>query len=322
MLIDPTAIAAHWWIVFEFVLIVVLGKIGSVTLAALMAGQSVQSSVKIGLSMGQIGEFSFIIAGLGLSTGATDKLLYSVAVAVSGITTLLTPLLIRAAPAAASFVDRKLPRPLQTFAALYGSWLEQLKNRPANDSDAQRLRRSIRWLALDAVIVLAVVIGAAVEWERAQVFLKQYISASDQVTKLMILFSVAVLSAPFWMGVIRTAKQIGNDVAVRIFPAAASGKVDLADAPRRLVVVALQLAVVVLIGLPIVAITQPFLSSFQGAAVLLMVFLILAFSLWRNATNFQGHTRHWPGYCSSARKANDAGRNFRNFSSRRSRANH
>ena len=50
------------------------------------------------MSLAQIGEFSFIIAGVGLATGATDRLLYSMAVAVSAITTLLTPWLIRAAP--------------------------------------------------------------------------------------------------------------------------------------------------------------------------------------------------------------------------------
>ena len=49
------------------------------------------------MSLAQIGEFSFIIAGVGIATGATDNLLYSIAVAVSGITTLLTPWLIRAA---------------------------------------------------------------------------------------------------------------------------------------------------------------------------------------------------------------------------------
>ena len=55
--------------------------------------------------------------------------LYSIAVAVSGLTTLLTPWLIRAAEPTAALVDRKLPRRMQTFAALYGSWFERMRPR-------------------------------------------------------------------------------------------------------------------------------------------------------------------------------------------------
>ena len=62
-----------------------------------------------------------------LSLGATGAFLYPVAVAVSAITTLLTPWLIRALGPVATFVDRKLPKPLQTFVALYGSWIDELR---------------------------------------------------------------------------------------------------------------------------------------------------------------------------------------------------
>ena len=141
MLIDPAQIAAHWPIVLVFLVVVVVGNIFAVTLGAFLTGQSVQTSVKTGMSLAQIGEFSFIIAGVGVATGATDDLLYSIAVAVSGITTLLTPWLIRAAEPTAAWVDRKLPRSLQTFAALYGSWLEQSERwtgRRRNGSHSRR----------------------------------------------------------------------------------------------------------------------------------------------------------------------------------------
>jgi CPA2 family monovalent cation:H+ antiporter-2 len=58
-----------------------------------------------------------------------------------------------------------------------------------------------------------------------------------------------------------------------------------------LLVVTLQLSIILLIGLPLVAITQPFVPPLRGAAVLLFVLLLLAFAFWRGATNFQGHTR-------------------------------
>ena len=67
-----------------------------VTVGAFLTGNGVRTSVHAGMSLAQIGEFSFIIAGVGLSLGATGDFLYPVAVAVSAITTLLTPWLIRA----------------------------------------------------------------------------------------------------------------------------------------------------------------------------------------------------------------------------------
>jgi CPA2 family monovalent cation:H+ antiporter-2 len=68
-------------------------------------------------------------------------------------------------------------------------------------------------------------------------------------------------------------------------------QLDLAAAPRRLLVVTLQLAIVLVIGIPLIAITQPFLPPFRGAAVLLLVLLLLAIAFWRGATSLQGHTR-------------------------------
>ena len=66
-----------------------------------------------------------------MTLGAAGDFLYPVAVAVSALTTLVTPWLIRASGPVASFVDGRLPRALQTFVSLYGSWLKQLRTTPA-----------------------------------------------------------------------------------------------------------------------------------------------------------------------------------------------
>jgi CPA2 family monovalent cation:H+ antiporter-2 len=290
MLINPADIAEHWLIVLVFLIVVVLGKIASVTLGAFLTGQSVQTSVKTGMSLAQIGEFSFIIAGVGLARGATDDLLYSIAVAVSGLTTLLTPLLIRAAQPTAAWVDKKSPRALQTFGALYSSWLEQLRTR-SEDGQTNRFRRSIRWLIVDAVLVAAIIIGASVEMERIADFVEDQLDIPEKWTRVAVIAGAALLSGPFLIGLVRTARFLGFELAGRVFPAAEAKSLDLAAAPRRLLVVTLQLAIILLIGLPLVAITQPFVPPLRGAAVLFFVLLLLAFAFWRGAANFQGHTR-------------------------------
>ncbi|MEX2306171.1 MAG: cation:proton antiporter [Pirellulales bacterium] len=290
MLIDPRVIITHWLAVLVFLVVVVVGKVVSVTLGAFLTGQSVQTSVKTGMSLAQIGEFSFIIAAVGVSTGATDRLLYSIAVAVSGITTLLTPWLIRAAGPVAAGVDRKLPRRLQTFAALYASWLEQLGTR-STDTETGRFRRAIRWLIVDAVVVAAIVIGASVEMDRIVSLAESRLNLSERATRLLVIAGAAAISAPFWIGLVRMARYLGFELASLAFPTAGREQLDLAAAPRRLLVVMLQLAIVLVIGVPLIAITQPFVPPFRGAAVLMFVLLLLAVAFWRGAANFQGHTR-------------------------------
>jgi CPA2 family monovalent cation:H+ antiporter-2 len=241
------------------------------------------------MSMAQIGEFSFIIAAVGIATGATDEVLYSIAVAVSGITTLLTPWMIRAAGPTAAWVDKKLPRPLQTFAALYASWLEQ--SRPRADDGPGRVRGALRWLVVDAVVVAAIIIGASVEMERVASFAQSRLNLSEEQSRWLVVIGAAALTVPFWIGMIRVARYVGFALATQVFPAARQKQVDLAAAPRRLLVVTLQLAMVLVVGAPLVAITQPFLPPFRGAAVLLFVLLLLAVAFWRGAANLQGHTR-------------------------------
>lgn len=87
MLIDPVLIAEHWVAVAVFTALVIAGKFVGVSLGAFLTGNGTRSSVAAGMSLAQIGEFSFIIAALGLSLGATRDFLYPITVAVSAITT-------------------------------------------------------------------------------------------------------------------------------------------------------------------------------------------------------------------------------------------
>ena len=87
-----------------------------------------RTSVQAGMSLAQIGEFSFIIAGVGHTLGVVGDFLYPLAVGVSALTTLLTPWLIGASARAADFVDAHLPHRVQTYASLYESWVERLRS--------------------------------------------------------------------------------------------------------------------------------------------------------------------------------------------------
>ncbi|MBL9080735.1 MAG: cation:proton antiporter [Planctomycetales bacterium] len=289
-MIDPRQIAEHWFLVLTFILAVVFGKIFSVTLGCLLWGRSLQTSLKCGMSLAQIGEFSFIIASVGIATKATDGLLYSVAVAASGITTLLTPWLIRASDRTAAFVDRKLPRRIQTFLGLYGSWIAKLGESPT-DPRRVRIRRFVRWLAVDTAILAVIVVGASLQMQSVSAYLQDLLGVPLRVAEVLTALGALAIASPFLVGMLRMARFVGFEIANLAFPPANKTAPDLAAAPRRLLVVTVQLAIVVVVGLPLVAITQPFLPPLQGAVVLVLVLALLAISFWRGAANFQGHAK-------------------------------
>ncbi|WPB75174.1 cation:proton antiporter [Archangium violaceum] len=290
MLIDPALVAKHWVAVAVLTVVVILGKLVGVALGVFLTGNGTRTAVQSGLSLAQIGEFSFIIAGLGLSLNATGQFLYPVAVAVSAITTLTTPFLIRASGPVANLVDRKLPRPLQTFAALYGSWVEGLRAAPTQKTTGARIRRLVRLMVLDAALLAALVIGTSVFIERLITTVESRGGLGASVARLLVIGLASALAVPFLVGLVRMARSLGVLLADLALPPS-EGKLDRAAAPRRALVVTLQLASLLSVGIPLVALTQPFIPGFQGAAVLLVQLSVLAVGFWRSATNLQGHVR-------------------------------
>lgn len=110
MLIDPKILLDYAFPILVVTLATVLGKLISSTLGALLSGQPLKTSVQAGMSLAQIGEFSFIIATLGLTLKVTSEFLYPIAVAASAITTFTTPYLIKVSEPFYEFLNRVLPQ--------------------------------------------------------------------------------------------------------------------------------------------------------------------------------------------------------------------
>jgi monovalent cation:H+ antiporter-2, CPA2 family len=291
MMIDPTALAQHWVAVVSLTLAVIVGKVFAVTIGAFLAGHGRRAAMKAGMSLAQIGEFSFIIAGVGVASGAIGGWMYPVAIAVSAITTLTTPLLIRLSNKAAASIDHWLPEPIQTVAALYTSWIERVRSAPRVPTERSRTNRIIRIILLDAALITAVVIGVGVEVDRLSVILGDMMGMAPTRVRFVVVLVSGLIAVPLLYGLINSAKTLGNHLARRAFAETQKGKVDPADAPRRALVILVQIAVVLAVGIPIVAITQPFLPPHQGAFVLLLLTMVLLVMLWRNAANLHGHAR-------------------------------
>ena len=109
MLVDPQILVDYAVPIVMLVLTILVGQATLGSLAFMLGGESLKSAMRCGFSMAQIGEFSFIIASLGLSLGVISDFLYPVVVAVSVITTFLTPYMIRLATPAYNHLEPHLP---------------------------------------------------------------------------------------------------------------------------------------------------------------------------------------------------------------------
>src|SRR5437762_13274170 len=288
MLIDPALVRANWLPILVLSTVVIGGRIIGVSIPAFLTGAGVRTSIAASMSLAQIGEFSFIIAYLGTSTGAVRDFLYPVAVSVSALTTLTTPWMIRAAGPVAAWVDRKLPHALQTFVALYGSWIAGLKAPGPSGTRAQRL---VKMLILDAVLLAAVVIACSRFFPAGVSFLQARTGIGSRGAQAVALIAALALTLPFLVGIVRLVGGLAVEFARVALPARASGEVDLAAAPRRAFVVALQLMAAMALGFPLFLATQAFLPAGASAAVFALALVVLAVRLWRSVSNLQGHVR-------------------------------
>jgi monovalent cation:H+ antiporter-2, CPA2 family len=152
MLIDPAMIKEHFAVIIGASLILIIGKPLFITSGALLSGQTLKVAMRSGMSLSQIGEFSFIIASLGLALNVTSDFLYPVAVAVSAFTTFTTPYMIRFSKPFHGVVDRKLPSTWKSALEKYSRGLEKA---PEVSAWRRYIREYVKNLVIYSVIILA-----------------------------------------------------------------------------------------------------------------------------------------------------------------------
>jgi len=271
-------------------LVITVVKIVGVTTGVFLTGNGIAMSVRAGMSFAQIGEFSFIIASVGLSLHAIRPFLYPVAVAVSAVTTFTTPWLIRGAGPVAATLDRRLPHALQTYVSLYGAWVDRLRNVRGTPTTWARVRRLALLLVVDTGVVAAVIILASMNAPRlGRLAARFHWSAAPWLVRPLLWAAAVAVAAPFARGAVRVARGLGLRLAIEALPS--TGAVDLSAAPRRALVVTLQIAILLAAGIPLMAVTQPFLPWLSAPVFLLVLVAGLILPLWRSAADLQGHVR-------------------------------
>ncbi len=150
MLIDPQVIWQFKGTILFLSCVTILGKIFITSFGALLSGQTIKNSLQVGMGLAQIGEFSFIIASLGVALKVTSSNLYPIAVAVSLITTFTTPYLIKYSGPVADKMESFLPIEIRQMIGRYVLWCEQ-----KSSSHNRRIEHVIlfsRWIANGIII--------------------------------------------------------------------------------------------------------------------------------------------------------------------------
>jgi CPA2 family monovalent cation:H+ antiporter-2 len=151
--------------------------------------------------------------------------------------------------------------------------------------------RPLRVIVLDALLLLAFVIAGSLLAEQLGRFVERAIGVGSRLAFSLVVVGVAAACVPLLLGIVNGSRSLGLALAAMSLPSAEPGRLDLAQAPRRALVVSLQLAVLLCVAIPLVAITEPFLPRFSTPLLLVAMVLVLAWILWRTAADLQGHVR-------------------------------
>lgn len=157
MLINPDTLLEYTAPVIILTLITLFGQSISATIGSLLSGQPLKQSVQAGVSLSQIGEFSFIIATLGMTLGVTSDFLYPTVVAVSAVTTFTTPYMVKLGTPLSIFLEKKLPR----------KWIKAIEDYSTNTEAIKTLstwqialRAYIFQIIFHSIIIVAIILLA------------------------------------------------------------------------------------------------------------------------------------------------------------------
>ena len=288
LMIDPKLILQYWAPVTIITIAVIVGQSVSCAFGSFVAGNDTRTSLRVGMGLAQIGEFSFIIAALGSSLKVTSEFLYPVAVAVSAITALFNPYLIRGSDRMVGWFDRFAPRKLVGYLGLYTEWVGQLGTTRRKSMATGLARRWSLQMALNGVLVAAIFAGAGWILQHPPPWLKGQ-PLGPELTKAALWLGAALVSLPLFIAIFRKLQALGMLVAeTRVTRESAGERV---TAIRALVAQSIVIAGVIMLTMYVLVLSSTLLPSFRILLGLLAVVGLVGFLLWRSAIKLYSHAQ-------------------------------
>lgn len=175
MMVEPSVLVGYWWEILILAAVVIVGMIFFGSMGMLVTGQSLRVAIESGFTLTQVGEFSFIIASLGMSLGVLQPSIYPIIVAVSVITIFTTPYFVKMSQPAYAFIEKKLPSNLNFL-------IERYSKQVVDTSSTRKLWKEILGRYLWRMLLYSVVLIAIILVSREFLFppLESYLQDSGR----------------------------------------------------------------------------------------------------------------------------------------------
>jgi CPA2 family monovalent cation:H+ antiporter-2 len=283
MLIDPALLWQYAVPIAVISLAVVIGQPLTSAFGTFVAGNDARTSLRVGMGLAQIGEFSFIIAQLGQEKSVTSEFLYPIAVAVSAVTTLLTPYLIRASDPMVDALAAAAPTTVRGYVRVYSKWMSARNSSTDRVGDQVRklVRRWVLQIALNGALATAVLASASALAVRAQGWrwwpsLPEWTGGPNAVIWL----GAMLLVLPLLIVSYRKLRSIALVMAERVVSRADAGEHTVAV--RRVLSTTILAAGMVAILLSVLLLSSTILPPWPVLTVLALGVAALGAVAWRN----------------------------------------
>lgn len=208
MLVDPAVIWQYALPIMAIAAAVIVFKTIGCATGIFVTGHDARTAMRTGLGLGLIGEFSFIIASLGLSLKVTSDFLYPIAVAVSAVTTLCTPYLIQRSDRISTMAGRIMPSRMKDSFKAYTEWMQNIEP----SADQQQINAIIRRIVFHVIAnfcaVAAIFLSSAWLWKKTA--LRHWLDTLSSAWQASAFWAITLLIAlPFIVATWRKTKALG-----------------------------------------------------------------------------------------------------------------
>ena len=278
LMLDPAILWKYALPIVVITCAVVLGKMLSCGLGAFIAGNDGRTSLRVGMGLSQIGEFSFIIAALGMTLQVTSSFLYPVAVAVSVLTTLMTPYLIRAADPLSLKLAQVMPNRLSRVLGVYGEWLRSIQPQGEGALLAAMIRKILLQVGVNLALVMAIFFAGGYFAPRIGAYLQGWV-LEPSWQKGFIWGAALLLSLPFLIAAYRKLKALSMLLAEMGVKPEMAGR--HTQRVRRVIAEVIPILSLLVIFLLLAALSASILPTNELLMVIAVVAAIVAAVLWR-----------------------------------------
>jgi Kef-type K+ transport system, predicted NAD-binding component len=276
--IDPAMLLQYALPALLVAAVVVVGKTLACSLGIFVVGHDARTALRSGLGMAQIGEFSFVIATLGLSLRVISPFIYPIAVAVSVLCMAASPYLTRSAGGLADGLSRVTPRSVKLLAGSYSGWLENLKPVNENAAIAAIFRRLLWHIAINILLVVTLfTIGAYVNAHNWNWF--SILGINRDLRHTLIWACALFLSLPMLIAIYRKAEALGMLLAEIGIRERLAGS--YTQAIRNVLARIIPLVTLLALALLVSALGSTILPPRGIALSLVVLGVVLAVVLWR-----------------------------------------